>query len=345
MKALILAGGSGTRLWPVSREKRPKQFHAFRGDRTLLQMTFDRLDFLRPSDIFVSTSAQYASEIKSQLAALPKSNIFIEPESRDTGPAILYAARLLSKKFKSNEVMSVIYADHIIQNTDEFRKKIIFAESWARAHHTLNIIEVKAQSPNPNLGYVKIGKRLQCDGNEVFELDHFVEKPDTETAKKYLSSHKYLWNTGIYVWELSTIIKSYEKYAPEIYTAIFKGHSPYAECPKISVDYAVMEKIPTKQVNIIPADLGWSDIGTWSALYDELTTEDDGNFVQGEHLSVDTGGSVIFGKAGKLIVTSGLKNMVVVDTDDALLIIPKNKAADVKKITEELRRQKKDKFL
>lgn len=347
MKALILAGGTGTRLWPVSREKKPKQFHAFRGDRTLLQMTYSRLDFLRPSDIFVSTSAPYAAEVRRQLPKLPKGNIFVEPESRDTGPAIAYAAYKLSKKFPGSEIMSIIYADHVIQNEDEFRKKLIFAETWARKHNTLNIVEVKAQFANPTLGYVKIGRRISefGDGHEVFELDEFVEKPDIETAKKYLSSYKYLWNTGIYVWKLSKILDAYRTHAPEIYNVITHEKTPYAECPKISIDYSIMEKVSTKEVNIIAADLGWSDIGNWSALFDELTTKEDGNFIQGEHIGLDTEGSVIYGKEGKLIVTSGIKDMVIVDTEDALLILPKDKASDVKKIVDELRKQKKEKFL
>lgn len=346
MKALILAGGTGTRLWPLSREKKPKQFHAFLGDRTLLQMTVDRLDFLKPQDIFVSTSTPYVKEIKRQLPRLPADHIFIEPESRDTGPAICFAAHKLYKKFP-REVMAVIYADHFIQNNDEFRKKLLVAEMYANRHHTLNIIEVKAQSPNPNLGYVKIGKLLETrtDGTEVYELDRFVEKPDSETAKKYLTSYKYMWNTGIYVWELKTILEKFKKYAPDIYDCVVKEKAPFAACPKISIDYCLMEKVASKDVRIIPAELGWSDIGNWSALFDELSGEAEDNFVQGEHLGFETEGSVIFGNTGKIIVTKGMKNIVVVDTPDALLVMPKEDAADVKKVVEELRKRKKSKYL
>lgn len=351
MKALILAGGTGTRLWPVSREKKPKQFQALRGDRTLLQMTYERLSFLPPEDIYVSTSAAYAAEVKRQLPRLPKGHIIDEPESRDTGPAIAYAAHILSKKNPrdANEVMAVIYADHSIEKKEEFRKKLQLAEELARSENTLNIIEVKAQFPNPNLGYVKLGTCVAelPDGTEIFELEKFVEKPDLETAKKYMLSYKYLWNTGIYVWQIKTILEKFQGLAPKIYRAVTGGKAHYAESPKISIDYAIMEKVDPKEVRIIPADLGWSDIGTWGSLFDEYAGEgeDQENFIQGEHIGIETEGSVIFGKKDKLIVTRGVKDMIIVDTDDALLIMPKDQASDVKKIVEELRKRKKERYL
>lgn len=350
MKALILAGGAGTRLWPVSREKKPKQFHAFVGSRTLLQMTYDRLDFLSVDDIFVSTSAAYAPEIKRQLPRLPKSHLFIEPESRDTGPAIAYAAHKLSQKLgsrKSHEAMAIIYADHIIQRKAELREKLLIAQQIAQKDHTLNIIEVKAQFPNPSLGYVKIGKRLKelADGTEIYELEKFVEKPDLETAKKYMLSYKYLWNTGIYVWKISTILEKFRMHAPKIYDVVVGGKGSYKACPKISIDYCLMEKVNPKDVRIIPADLGWSDIGNWSSVFDELTASEESNFIQGEHVGLDTEGSVIFGEKGKLIITSGIKNLVIIDTHDALLVMPKHRASEMKKIVEELKKRKKEKFL
>lgn len=308
-------------------------------------MTYDRLDFLAAEDIFVGTSAAYENEVKKQLPGLPKNHIIVEPESRDTGPAICYAAHKLFQKYP-REVMTIIYADYVIQNKDEFRKKLLLAEKLAKKDHTINIIEVKARFPNSNLGYVKIGKRISelPDGTEIYELDKFVEKPDMETAKHYLSSYKYLWNTGMYVWELRTILEKFKKLAPEIYDCVVRKKMPYGNCPKISIDYSIMEKIDPREVRIIPADLGWSDIGNWSALFDELAGEND-NFIQGQHVGLDTSGSVIFGNSKKLIVTHGIKDLVIVDTEDALLIIPKNRAPDVKKVVEELKKRKKGKYL
>ncbi|PIQ78309.1 hypothetical protein COV82_01265 [Candidatus Peregrinibacteria bacterium CG11_big_fil_rev_8_21_14_0_20_46_8] len=342
MKALILAGGSGTRLWPVSRKNNPKQFHAFVGDTTLLQDAFERLHFLSPEDIFVSTTEQYAAEIKRQLPKLRKENVILEAEARDTGPAIAYAAHVIGKR-DPNAVMAVVYADHLVRRPDEFRKKLLVAEAVARKEHTINIIEVPATEPNPNLGYVKIGKKLgDIDDSALYALERFVEKPDAKTAAQYIKDKTYLWNTGMYVWEIKTILDAFKKYAPEIYECVTNAKANYADCPKISLDYAVMEKIDVGRVRIIPAELGWSDIGNWNALFDEMADHPGANYIQGEHIGLETEGSMIFSDVpNKLVVTSGLKDIIIVDTKDALLVLPRERAAEVKDLVEELKKRKK----
>ena len=372
MKAVILAGGSGTRLWPISRESKPKQFHSFISDRTMLAETVDRVDFLPINDVFIATTAQYEKEVRKQIPNLPAENLIVEPALRDTGPCICHSA-LTIQRIDPDAVMAVIYADHLIQNKNEFMKKLQAAEKLAREDDTLNIIEVKAKVPNPNLGYVKTGKLVKEfeDGTEVFELDHFVEKPDYETAKKFLFSshrkppearrakggrfrdlyekkpreagHTYLWNTGIYVWKVSTILKQYKKHAPQIFSAVSSGN--YEKAPKISIDYAIMEKTDPKKVRIIPADLGWSDIGNWASLHEETAPDESENLIQGDHIGIGTKGSVIYGKKGKMIATIGMENFVIVDTDDALLVCPKDKAGEVKKVVEELKKQNKSNLL
>lgn len=358
MKAVILAGGKGTRLWPISREAKPKQFHALTGSSTLLQEAYARLDFLSPSDIYIATNEPYLAETKRQLPQVKDDHFIVEPAMRDTAPSIGLAAVTLATHH-SDEAMAIIYSDCIIQRKDEFMRKLTIAAELAEKENTLNVIVVKAKFPNPNLGYVKVGKLLRetKDGVEIYELEHYVEKPDYETAKKYMFSYKYLWNTGIYVWKVKTILEQFKKHAPDMYRALNECRTSNArarkteckrafqKCPKISIDYAIMEKVDPREVRVIPSDLGWSDIGSWASLYGELVEGENENLVRGEFLGLGTTSSVIYGKRGKLIATLGLSDMVIIDTDDALLVCPKEKSAELKKLIEELKKQNKEKYL
>ncbi|OGJ51777.1 hypothetical protein A2335_00575, partial [Candidatus Peregrinibacteria bacterium RIFOXYB2_FULL_32_7] len=268
MKCVILAGGSGTRLWPISRQSEPKQLQSLISEKTLLQETIERLDFLDSKNIYIATNKEYLQEIKNQAKQIPDENFIIEPAMRDTATCICYAALHLNQNFP-DEVMSIIYADHLIKNKTEFIEKLKVAEKIAKNENTLNIIEVKAKFPNTNLGYVKIGKRLEeIDGHEIYEFLEFKEKPDEETAQKYLESYQYLWNTGFYVWKISEILQQYQKFLPKTYKnlkEIFDNFDKtnkneiivknYSACEKISIDYAIMEKVKKSKVRIIPASL------------------------------------------------------------------------------------------
>ncbi|MBI2453482.1 mannose-1-phosphate guanylyltransferase [Candidatus Peregrinibacteria bacterium] len=349
MKAVILAGGSGTRLWPLSKKEKPKQFQPIVSSRSLFQEAIDRLDFLNPKDIYIALNKEHYFEVKKQAKDIPEKNLIIEPDLRDTASCIGLAAVYIGKKHK-NEVMSIIYADHLVKNTNEFREKLKIAEYLAKKEHTINIIEVKANYPNPHLGYVKIGKLLkEIKGHEIYSLEKFIEKPEKKIAEKFLTSYKYLWNTGYFVWRIQDILKEYQKHLPKTYEKLIKIQKSigtekeetdiakyYPQLEKISIDYGIMEKIDRNKVRIIPSDLGWSDIGNFEALFNELVKGKKDNLCKGKSLSLDTQSSVIYNFEDKLIATLGLKDFIIVNTSDSLLIYPKEKGGDLKKLLEKI---------
>lgn len=345
MKIVILAGGTGTRLWPMSHSEKPKQFQKLVSDRTMIQETYDRVSFVKPEDIYISTNAQYRDLVREQLPEIPEENLILEPSLQDTGPCIGLAAALIAKK-DPDAVMAVVYADHLVQDSAEFEQKLYAAERLAQEENSLNIIEVKAKYPNVNLGYVKIGRMLsEQDGIEVYEFKAFKEKPDYETAKKFLSSYSYLWNTGYYVWKVNTILEEFEKHLPKTYEQLKRIQdgesieSCYPLCDKISVDYGIMEKVDPTRVRIIPADLGWSDIGTFASLHEELADSPQANIVRGKASAVDCEGTLIYNEGGDRIAAFGLKNMVIVNADGNTLICPKDQSSNLKTLLNKLNEQ------
>jgi len=359
MKAVILAGGTGTRLWPLSRKSTPKQLQALISDKTLLEETIDRLDFLNPKDIFIATNEEYTEKVKALAPQIPEQNIIAEPACRDTAPCIGFAAAYIGAITDPEEIMCIVYADHLVQNPEEFANTLKAAEQQAKEENTLNIIEVKAKTPNTNLGYVKIREKIkEINGHPIHKFEKFIEKPNLEKAKELLKDESYLWNTGFYVWKISKILKEFKKHAPQIYEElmiikkaigtekeqeVIKNH--YKKCNKISIDYAIMEKTNPENVRIIPADIQWSDIGTWSAIHEELAKSPEDNITKGEHIGIETTGSLIYGTTNKPIMTIGLKNMIVVETNDAILVCTKNKSQNVKKMVEKLKKENREELL
>ncbi|MDP2625274.1 MAG: sugar phosphate nucleotidyltransferase [Candidatus Peregrinibacteria bacterium] len=359
MKAVILAGGTGTRLWPLSRKNKPKQFQSLASNKTLFQEAVSRLNFLKSEDIYIATNAEFVKEVKKQAPMIPIKNIIVEPALRDTASCIGLAAAVIAKEHP-NEVMAVIYADHLIKDQIKFKKKLRAAEKLAHEENTLNIIEVKAKFPNVNLGYVRIGKMLRMiDDQEVYSFEKFIEKPDLKTAKKFLQSYKYLWNTGIYVWKVETILNEYKKNLPDTYKKLMKMQNAlgtpkekavigkeYPTCEKISIDYAIMEKVDPTEVRIIPSNLGWSDIGTWQSLHDEVAKNPTANITKGNEMHFNTEGSIIYNSEDKkLVVAVGLKDMAIINTKDAILICDKHHSQDIKKVVEALKKKGRDDLL
>ncbi len=343
MKAVILAGGVGTRLWPLSTSETPKQFQKLVSNKTMIEETINRLDFLAASDIYLAINAQHYKLVRKLCPEIPKRNIIIEPALRDTAPCIGLAAAIIEKRHPE-EAMAIIYADHLIKNKKEFQDKLKVAEKLSQKDNTLNIIEVEATEPNTNYGYVKIGKEIEkIDGTSVYELDSFTEKPDVETAKKFLKSKKYLWNTGIYVWRAKDLMNQYKKLQPSMYKKLVQIQKDYCsqtqdatlnaiypDFKKISIDYAIMEKINTKEVRILKANLGWSDIGTWEAIWEELPKNNIKNITRGKVTLLDCKESLIYGDSEKKICIIGLDDIVVIDTDEGLLIAKKDQSKRVK---------------
>ncbi|MCH7651690.1 MAG: mannose-1-phosphate guanylyltransferase/mannose-6-phosphate isomerase [Nitrospinae bacterium] len=357
MISIILAGGSGVRFWPLSRESHPKQLLNIAGEHTLIQDTVERLLPWTPIDrIYIITNEQHALETISQLAAygFKADHLIAEPVGRNTAPAVALAAELF--KDQPDEIMAVFPADHVVNDPDAFRDTLRQAETAAKQNHLVTL-GVKPTGPETGYGYILKGGALENLDN-TFKVSQFTEKPDRETAEHFIQQKKYYWNCGIFAWKVSTIRNELQQHAPKIIEPLagigkhlqnVKGKFPYRlfdgkgkkifeSLPSISIDYAVME--PSQNAVVVPTTMPWKDIGAWNALDDISQADGDGNVLSKDVYQVDCTGTIV--KAdGRLIGAVGLKDMIVVDTEDALLICPKDRAQDVKQLVEQLKDQKR----
>ncbi|MFA6533953.1 MAG: sugar phosphate nucleotidyltransferase, partial [Patescibacteria group bacterium] len=326
MKIIILAGGGGTRLWPLSRKNLPKQFTPIIGDRILLQETIDRFFDYPAGDIFVSLTAELLPLFQEKVKNFPAENIIIEPAKRDTGPAMGFVALVLAEKFP-DEPMAFIPSDHYIGDVKKFLNCLKVGERLIKAEGRLLDIAVTANYPSTVLGYTRIGEKyLDEDGVEVYNFKGHVEKPNLEKAQEYLAEGDYLWHASYYMWTPAKFLAAYEAYAPAVYTGLMKVKvarasddqkllaEEYSRLEKISIDYAVTEKMDPKNVLIIKGDFGWSDIGAWDVLFDKLKGQADanGNLIKAEWLGLDTKNCLIYGPAGKMIATIGVEDLAIV---------------------------------
>jgi mannose-1-phosphate guanylyltransferase/mannose-6-phosphate isomerase len=345
MKVCILAGGSGTRLWPLSRQAYPKQFLKVGNDNTLLQKTAIRsLKNVLAQDIMIVSNSEYKFLIRDQMAEVgvdAEKNIILEPAGRNTAPAIALAAAFARDVLKcpEDEVMLVCPSDHLISPEDRFANYVNEAEKLARKGYIVTF-GVNPTRPETGYGYIKAGEKLDEKSSEfkVNKVEKFVEKPDLETAQKYLLEGGYFYNSGMFAFSLKTIFAELKKHCPEISALIDKGYETaldeFAEMPSISVDYAIMEKCDS--VAVLPLDVMWSDVGSWDSFFDVLDKDQNKNVKIGNVMDVDTSNSLILAQ-DRLVATIGLEDLMIVDTPDAVLIAKRKESQKVKQIVDELK--------
>ena len=344
--ALIMAGGRGERFWPRSRQSLPKQFLSLTDDKkTMLQLTVERiLPLVAMEDIFIVTNRGYRELVRAQLPELPEGNILCEPVGKNTAPCIGLGAVHIAKKY-GDAVMMVLPSDHLIKYTSLFLNTLTDACEVAEQGGNLVTLGIAPDCPETWYGYIKFQPEQTL--GRAFAVERFVEKPDLETAKAYLASEQYLWNSGMFIWKTSTILKNLQTYLPETYRGLYKiGEAigtpmeeqvlerEFQAFEAESIDYGVMEK--AKNIYILSGAFGWDDVGSWLAVGRIKRSNELGNVVNGNVVTVDTRNTTIQGSE-KLIAAVGLEDMIVVDSEDALLICEKDHAGDIKKVLENLK--------
>ncbi len=348
MKAIILAGGSGTRLWPLSRRDFPKQFLKINSDLSLLQQTAERtLKILSWDDIVVMTNKEYRFHVRSDMDSLPSAgssafaNIILEPAARNTAPAIALGLAYCRDRLGSSneEVIFVCPSDHIIRSDERFAEYVRRSARIAQEGYIVTF-GVTPYRPETGYGYIKKGQQHSLSGGgDFFEVETFAEKPDAETAKTYLGGG-YLWNSGMFSFMIGSMTEELKKHAPEIGQMIDLDFEEltarFAEMPDLSIDYAVMEKSP--RVATLPIDIYWNDIGSWDSLYDVLEKNSDGNVAVGDISMLDTRNCLILGNK-RLISTIGMEDCLIVETEDALLISKKGETQKVKDLVERMKKE------
>ena len=352
----IMAGGIGSRFWPMSRTDYPKQFlDILNTGKTLIQSTFDRFaKFIPAENIFVVTAENYKSIVAEQLPKLNAENILCEPSRKNTAPCIAYVSYKLAQ-LNENANLICAPADHLIFDEDAFEKICLDALQFTSNIKALVTLGVKPTNPNTGYGYIQF--EPLAVSNNVFKVKTFTEKPDKDLAKTFVASGDFLWNAGIFVWQIKNIVKAFETLLPEIHEmfdnekANFntpREHEAieriYPQCVNISIDYGIMEK--ADNVYVIPASFGWSDLGTWASAYDTLEKDYLDNAVAGNNvIIIDATKNMVHADNKKLILLQGLEDFIVVDTKDVLLICKKDKEQEIKEYVAEVKRNKGDKFI
>ena len=344
--AVIMAGGVGSRFWPISTKEFPKQFHDMLGTgQSLIQRTFDRINNLVPSEnILIATNERYEKLVLEQLPKVSKNQVLLEPAMRNTAPCILYAALKIYNQ-NPNAVMLVAPSDHWIEDEAEFLKNIKTSFDACAKNDILMTLGIQPDTPNTGYGYIQ----FEEESSTIKKVKNFTEKPNLEKAKSFLNSGDYLWNAGIFVWSAKSIISAFEKSLPEMNALFSKGNSDwnssseisfikenYAKSENISIDFGIMEK--ANNVHVLPVDFGWNDLGTWGSLYQKTQKDSAQNAViGGETIFKDANGNIVKTQSKKKVVIQGLQDFIIVEKDDVLLICPKSEEQNIKEISADVK--------
>lgn len=346
--AVIMAGGRGTRFWPLSRESMPKQLLSIIGERTMIQSTVDRIKPMAPPErIIIVTGASHAGEVRSQLPEIPDENIIVEPVGRNTAPCVALAAMIVEKR-EPDAVMAVLPSDHIIARPDELRETIsVIVKQLESRKDCLATIGIKPSYPETGYGYMKRGEAIS---DSVFKVEKFLEKPDIGAAKEYVSSGSYFWNSGMFFWRADAVLSLMRRHMPELIGAM----EPIGACvdtddfdeivqniypllPSVSIDYGLMEKAGAEgKVIMAAADPGWNDVGSWRSLYDLKAPDADGNRGRGRLIAVDSSG-ILAHNEKRLVAAIGVRDLIIIETDDAVLVCHKDRAQDVRQVIDKLK--------
>jgi len=341
--AILMAGGVGSRFWPVSTAELPKQFHDMLGaGSTLIQKTFSRLSKLIPAEnILILTNERYNELVLGQLPMVKPEQVLLEPAMRNTAPCILYASLKIQKQ-NPNAVMVVAPSDHWIEGEDEFSRNLQQCFDFCQKENALMTLGIQPTFPNTGFGYIEFDK---SDTNPIKKVNQFREKPDYETAKSFLAAGNFLWNGGIFIWSVQSITEAFEKFQPQMNGLFQNGiesyntlnekqfiNDNYANAENISIDYAVMEK--AQNVYVLPATFDWNDLGTWGQLHEKLDKDENNNgVINAKVVMENASNNIVRSDADKIIVIDGLHDYIIVDKEGILLIYPKSKEQDIKRIT------------